>query len=176
MITGDKTIIKGLTKDSSLLIYNWVNQEDLRLFTGTVYPISEYEHENWIQHIASSTDKKLFLICDKESGVAIGTIGLKNFDSLSRHAELFISIGSTDFVSNKNKKSGYGSDAVITLTNYCFNHLNLHKVSVSVFASNIRAIRCYEKAGFTTEGVLREHHFSNGKYEDVIIMAKIAMV
>lgn len=176
MITGEKTIIKGVTKDCVAQIYGWVNQEELRDLTGTAYPISEYEHEEWIRRITTSADKKLFLICDKESEEVIGTIGLKNFDQLNRNVDLFISIGSRQHVSTKNHSGGYGTDAVATLVKYCFEHLNLHKVSVRVFASNVRAIRCYEKVGFKREGVLAEHHFANGKYEDVIVMGMVAPV
>ena len=100
--------------------------------------------------------------------------GLKNFDSINKRAELFISIGNSEFLSTPSSKGGYGTDAVKTLVNYCFNHLNIHKISLNVFASNKRAIRCYEKAGFVQEGLLKQHHFSNGAYEDVYVMAIIS--
>ena len=174
MISGEKVILKGITKESAHLIYEWVNREDLRSLTGTLYPVSEYEHEEWVKRMATASDKKLFLICDKETSTPIGTIGLKNFDYINSHAELFISIGHESFLSGTSGKRGYGTDAVKVLTNYCFNHLNLHKISLNVFESNLRAMRCYEKAGFQKEGVLKQHHFSNGKYEDVLVMAIIA--
>ena len=169
MITGQKVFLKGLTKDESMLIYEWVNREELRALTGTQYPISEYEHEEWIKKIATAADKKLFFVCDMESGKPIGTIGLKNFNHTVRNAELFISIGDPNFVSG-----GYGTDAVKILVDYCFNHLNLHKVFLRVYESNQRAIRCYEKVGFQKEGILRDEHFVNGKYENVIVMGILA--
>ena len=67
---------------------------------------------------------------------------------------------------------GFGSDAVIAFTDFCFTKLNLHKVYLRVFESNKRAICCYEKAGYKVEGRLVEHHFSNGEYEDVLLMGK----
>ena len=57
--------------------------------------------------------------------------------------------------------------------NYCFMHLNLHKVYLHVFESNLRAINCYKKAGFKIEGTLQDHHFSRGKYENVLIMGRV---
>lgn len=169
MITGQKTVLKGITKESASLIYEWVNTEELRDFTGTIYPVSEYEHEEWIKKTAVSTDKKIFLICDKESGTPIGTIGLKNFNQLIKKAELFISIGNVNFLSH-----GYGTDAVNTLVKYCFEKLNLHKVSLRVYEKNVRAIKCYEKVGFCKEGLLKDEHFSNGKYENVIVMGIVS--
>lgn len=172
MISGEKVIIKGITKSSAERIYHWVNQEHLRSFTGTLYPVSEYEHEDWIRRQVTSDDRKLFLICDKSSEKEIGIIGLKNFDYIHRHVELFVSIGEQSYL--QNNQGGYGSDAVRTLVNYCFRHLNFHKVYLYVFASNKRAIRAYEKCGFVREAELRDHHFQNGKYENVYIMGILA--
>lgn len=174
MISGEKTVIKGLTKEYAPLIYQWVNREELRTLTGTVYPVSEYEHEEWIRRVATSVDKKVFVICDKVTGEAIGTIGLDKFDQLNRNAELFISIGAQQYISTPGSGGGYGTDAVRALVNYSFNRLNMHKILVRVFESNKRAIRCYEKAGFVREGLLMEQHFQDGKYENVVLMGIIA--
>ncbi len=175
MISGEKTLIKGITKDSSSDIYRWVNQEELRYWTGTLYPVSEYEHEDWIKRQVTCSDKKLFLICDIKTGKAIGTIGLKNLDYINRNAELFVSIGEDEYISGK-KDGGYGTDAVRTFVNYCFSHLNFHKIYLHVFESNKRAIRCYEKAGFVKEGKLLDHHFQEGQYENVIVMGIISLL
>ena len=168
MISGEKTVIKGITKDSVNEIYKWVNREELRPLTGTVYPVSEYEHEKWVEKQVTSPDRKLFLISEKRTGKNIGTIGLKNFDWINRNVELFVSVG--DYPDNT---GGYGSDAVRVLVSYCFNRLNLHKVYLHVFESNTRAIRCYEKVGMKQEGILIDHHYQNGKYENVLVMSII---
>lgn len=178
MISGEKVVIKGMTKSGAEKMYHWVNQEHLRPFTGTLYPISEYEHEEWIHRQVTSADRKLFLVCDKASQKEIGIIGLKNFDYTHRHVELFVSIGEKEYLKEKNEgensQGGYGSDAVRTLVHYCFRQLNFHKVYLHVFASNQRAIRSYEKCGFVCEGELRDHHFQDGKYETVYIMGILA--
>lgn len=173
MIEGKKVLICGLTKDSTDAILQWVNKPELRDLTGTRFPVSEFEHEIWIKRKLESSSEKLFLIRDKENDSAIGIIGLSNIDYINRNAELFIRIGDKEYISQKNSVSGYGTDAVITLTDFCFTHLNLHKIYLYVFESNTRAIRCYEKSGFEIEGRLLQHHFSRGKYEDVIIMRKM---
>jgi RimJ/RimL family protein N-acetyltransferase len=40
-----------------------------------------------------------------------------------------------------------------------------------VYAGNLRAIRSYEKAGFSLEGRLREAVYKRGAYDDVLIMS-----
>lgn len=60
MITGKRIIIRGIRKEDVKEIYTWVNNENLRSFTGTLYPISEYEHEVWIKSQFESTEKNYF--------------------------------------------------------------------------------------------------------------------
>ena len=161
MITGERVVIKGLSRSVSAQIYNIVNKEEFRELTGTLYPVSEFEHEEWLKRAATNPDQKLFGVFDRKADSFLGTIGLKNFDQKNRNAELFVSLDSP---------GGYGADAVQTLVRYSFSHLNMHKIYLKVFATNTRAIHCYEKAGFQTEGILRQHHFDNGQYTDVLIM------
>ena len=161
MITGKKVVIKGVTKSAAAEIYRIVNKEDFRQLTGTLYPISEYEHEEWIKQAVTNPDQKLFEVVDRQMDRFLGTIGLKNFDQKNRNVEIFISLDS---------RGGYGADALATLVHFCFSHLNIHKIYAKVFASNTRSIHCFKKAGFQIEGVLKQHHFDNGEYSDVIIM------
>ena len=53
---------------------------------------------------------------------------------------------------------------------FAFNELNYHRVYLRVYDFNQRAIRCYEKCGFQTEGRLRQHMYRNGAWHDEIIM------
>ena len=49
---------------------------------------------------------------------------------------------------------------------YAFQQLNIRKILLTVYASNIGAIKVYEKLGFINEGTLRQHIWSNGTYID----------
>jgi RimJ/RimL family protein N-acetyltransferase len=53
---------------------------------------------------------------------------------------------------------------------YAFEELNLHRLSLGVFAYNPRARRAYEKAGFVVEGRERGAILRDGQRADVIIM------
>jgi len=65
---------------------------------------------------------------------------------------------------------GYGTDAMRVILRYAFTELNLYRVSLDVFEYNTRAIRAYEKAGFTVEGRMREALHRNGRLWDLIYM------
>jgi UDP-4-amino-4,6-dideoxy-N-acetyl-beta-L-altrosamine N-acetyltransferase len=168
MIVGEKVILIGLTTDSIPKILSWVNNPDTKVLTGSVYPVSEFEHNDWIREKAKSKHDKLFIIQDKATKAEIGTIGMKNTDFINRNAEIYISVGDEKF-----RGSGYGTDALSSLVHFCFSTLNLHKLYLQVFEFNTGAIHSYEKAGFVTEGKFKEQHYADGRYYDVLFMAII---
>jgi RimJ/RimL family protein N-acetyltransferase len=57
------------------------------------------------------------------------------------------------------------------LLKHGFDTLNLNRIYLRVFETNPRAIRAYEKAGFTHEGCQRQAEFKEGRYLDVLVMS-----
>jgi len=49
----------------------------------------------------------------------------------------------------------------------------MERVELEVYASNERAMRLYETAGFEREGVRRRARFLDGIYEDDVLMARL---
>ncbi len=62
---------------------------------------------------------------------------------------------------------GYGREALALLFDFVFDELNLHRVSLTVFAHNVRAIRLYEQLGFVHEGTAREFFQRDGQRHDM---------
>jgi RimJ/RimL family protein N-acetyltransferase len=56
---------------------------------------------------------------------------------------------------------------------HAFTVLRLHRVALSVFAFNERAIRAYRKLGFVMEGRSREAIWRDGRFWDEILMSVI---
>ncbi len=65
---------------------------------------------------------------------------------------------------------GYGADAMRLILRYAFTELNLHRVSLGVFAYNQRAIESYKKVGFVLEGRVRHEMRRNGQSWDTLYM------
>jgi RimJ/RimL family protein N-acetyltransferase len=65
---------------------------------------------------------------------------------------------------------GIGKKVLEYTFEWCRIH-HLHKLCLTVFASNEVAITLYEKYGFVTEGIQKEQAFLNGHYDDEIFMA-----
>lgn len=65
---------------------------------------------------------------------------------------------------------GFGSDAMRLAVRYAFTELNLQRISLYVFDYNPRAMRVYEKSGFSIEGRLRGAILREGERTDVLVM------
>jgi RimJ/RimL family protein N-acetyltransferase len=70
--------------------------------------------------------------------------------------------------------AGLGTDAVRTLCRFGFEHMNLQRIELNVFATNPRARRAYEKVGFVVEGERRRSEFIGGRYVNSYVMGLLA--
>lgn len=57
---------------------------------------------------------------------------------------------------------------------YGLDVVGLHRIALEVYSFNPRARRAYEKAGFRTEGVLRDALSWDGERHDAILMSILA--
>jgi len=96
---------------------------------------------------------------------AIGSVGLYDVDWLTRKAEFRIILGAP------HTGKGYGTEATKLILEFAFSRLGLHRLWLGVTAANLGAVRCYEKCGFTREGVLRDDLFRDGHFYDSIRMS-----
>ena len=173
MIEGEHIIITGMTKEALPLTLEWVNDPEYKYYNGTVFPISEFEHYKFMENKIMSHHDKVFLIREKETNREIGFIGLKNTDLINSNAEIYGSIGKIRDEKENNYGKGYGSEAFRVFSDFAFNTLNLHKIYSKVYSYNIRSQKAFVKAGFCCEALLKEHHFIQGRYQDIIVMSKM---
>ncbi len=122
--------------------------------------------EEWIKFHRNRDDEVLWAIADKKTDRCIGHVGLYKIDPRLRKGEFAIIVGDT-----RSQGKGIGRSATVAMLDWGFGQLNLHKISLSVLASNRRAIRLYETLGFRREGVLRDEQFRDARYVDVVLMS-----
>ncbi len=96
----------------------------------------------------------------------IGYVTLKGLSEKTSHAELGIAI-----MDGLYRSQGYGSQALKHARNYAFEKLNLSEIILTVFPSNITAIRAYKKVGFQQIRCLKKHWIMpNGQKADLLLM------
>ncbi len=66
---------------------------------------------------------------------------------------------------------GLGADAMRTLIRYLFERRGHHRIVIDPAASNTRAIRSYERVGFSPVGLMRQYERgSDGRWHDGLLM------
>lgn len=123
--------------------------------------------QKWLKD-ETSADKPnmiLFMIQELATEQVIGFVDLSAFQSVHRNAWVGIGLGEPSYWGR-----GYGTDAMRTLLRYAFSELGLHRVTLTVFEYNERAIRSYQKVGFMAEGRYREFIHRDGRRWDMIFM------
>jgi UDP-4-amino-4,6-dideoxy-N-acetyl-beta-L-altrosamine N-acetyltransferase len=142
----------------------WVNDPEVTRYTGTVFTISASEHQQWYQELLRDRTRRVFAIVTSDAK-HIGNIGLKDIDWVARNAEVLVYVGEGEF-----RGKGYGIEAIEALVELAFQRLNLHRLYAKVFSYNERAMKSFERCGFKSEGLLREHVFRDGSYHGVAIL------
>ncbi len=102
----------------------------------------------------------------RSTGRLIGTCAFSQLDGDNGSAFYHITIGERDCWGQ-----GYGTEATSLMVEHAFERLGLHRIALSVFAFNERAIRSYRKVGFVVEGRAREAILRDGRYWDEIQMS-----
>ena len=146
--------------------YRWINDWQTVKFLGQRYPRSMGFEQDQMLNSAMGYGESHFIIETLAESKAIGWLGLHAGAGEDRSASLGIAIGEHDFL-----EGGYGTDAMRTACHVAFEVMNLHRVDLTVYDWNTRAIRVYEKVGFQHEGVLRDGIFKAGRWNDLVYMS-----
>jgi len=147
------------------------NDFETRKFLNMMFPVSVKQEEDFILDVHKRFQEKTgyhFVIENKEHDY-LGSVGLGSISNIDRKASVGIAITNKKFWGQ-----GYGTDAMRTICAIGFQIVNLHRIELDVHEFNKRAIRSYEKVGFTKIGQKRESNWIDGKYVDSIIMDILA--
>jgi aminoglycoside 6'-N-acetyltransferase len=119
---------------------------------------------------AIDSDELVSLVIEDDAGRIIGNIQwYEEDDPEYRHAGIDI------FVEPSRAGKGLGTDALRTLVRHLFTEQGHHRVIIDPAADNAAAIRCYEKAGFRTVGVMRQYERqADGTWGDSLLMELLA--
>jgi RimJ/RimL family protein N-acetyltransferase len=145
----------------------WVNDPAVTamMFTGT-FPRTRDQIGGEYDTLLRDSGTAIFRLAPQDDIRAVGFAGLFSINWVVRSAEFRILIGMPEVWNG-----GLGTAATRLLVRYAFLRLNLNKVWLGVNAGNLAAQRCYEKAGFVREGVLRSEMYCDGAYHDVVRMS-----
>lgn len=167
MIVEGRVRLRPFQERDLPLLQGWFDDSDVMHFWGM--PNTPVVGQRFAEDLAgrfSRFEDAGYFAIDLNDGTTIGRVEFERLSSETRSAEVMILIGNRGAWGK-----GCGTDAMVALLRYLFHTRNLHRVSLTVLAWNGRAIRSYEKAGFTVEGLLRDDLYFEGVYHDQIVMS-----
>ena len=167
--TGNLVYLRALEPEDIEHCLRWYNDPLITQYIdASALPISRHSQTEYMDRLRKDDKTIVLAICREENDLHIGNIGFHQISHVDRRAELGITIGERTL-----HRKGYGTDAIQVMLRYGFESLNLRRIFLRVVTSNEPAIRCYEKLGFQQEGMLRQHAYRDGVYQDEILMAML---
>jgi len=166
LMRGTKVRLTALNKLDAAAMARWYEDAGYLRLQGTnaALPKSVAHIEAELAQFDGAADAVVFGIRTLDNNKLIGTIGFYEIEWSNQAGWLGMGIGDRDAWGK-----GYGTEALQLALQVAFGELNLHRVTLTVIASNERAIALYERAGFRREGVFREFGQRDGKRYDMYL-------
>lgn len=166
MLIGNLVRLRAVEPADYALLWRWYNDNAVMLYwgkPGNTVTLAEVAERERAQASRGNSNK---YIIQTHKNVDIGQIDYYDLDWRARSAWVSIMIGDPDYWSG-----GYGTDAMRTLLRFLFCQLGLHRVTLTVHETNVRAQKSYSKNGFVPEGVLRDWAYFDGRWTNGIVMS-----
>ncbi len=166
ILRGKLVRLTALGKDDLPTFSGWYEDAGFARLLDAVpaAPKSEEQWEKWLEETEEEKDKYIFAIRLSQGNELVGYLELDGILWSHRNCWMGIGIGRRE-----NWGKGYGREAMELALKFAFHELNLHRVQLSVFSYNRRALTLYQKLGFTREGVFREYLERDGQRFDMYL-------
>lgn len=137
----------------------WINNPAINKNMYFDLPASIENTERWYKGNIGNAKRIDFSFYDSY-GITVAMGGFTSIDSAHNNAEFYV------MVNPIMHGRGIGKQVSKWMYNYAFSILNLNKIYLYTNDDNISAYKIYEDTGFQLEGVLRDHKWKNGKYQN----------
>ncbi|MGE3073537.1 MAG: GNAT family N-acetyltransferase [Dehalococcoidia bacterium] len=170
MFEGKKVRLRGVRPGDWEQFIEWDRDSDASRYGWQVWqPYGEDAAKEFAENESKkkSTDGNFRLVIETLEGVATGSINTR-VDARRFSFEYGIALA------RENWGHGYAEEAIQLVCRFMFGELRLHKVQAWVYGFNRRSQSMHEKFGMVLEGTLREGHFTDGRFWDVLVYGMTA--
>jgi RimJ/RimL family protein N-acetyltransferase len=166
-IVGRSVILRRHRADNLPAFTRWYSDPEIVDLTRYQQaPLSNDEIGRFFYSRILGSDFFAMAIHVRETDRLIGTCAFSQLDADNGSTLFHITIGEHDAWGK-----GYGTEATELMVAHAFTRLAVHRIALTVFEFNARAIRAYEKCGFVIEGKARQAIFRHGRFWDEIHMS-----
>ena len=165
ILQGEKVRLRPMEERDLPRFVEWLSDRDVtRWLAAMGEPPTLEDEREWYERRREDPESVMWSIETLDAQLA-GTVELR-LTPRAKRAEMGIAIQDKALWSR-----GLGTDAVRLVLRYAFEDLELNRVELTTDEENARAIHCYEKCGFISEGLLRQHRLIDGKFGNTVMMA-----
>jgi RimJ/RimL family protein N-acetyltransferase len=170
VLEGDRVVLRKHVPENVAAFQRWYADPDVaRLARYQDSPMRSDEIDRFFQLRALGHESLTMAIHDRGSNRLIGSCAFSQVDGENGSAMYHITIGEKDVWGR-----GYGTEATRLILDHAFGTLGLHRIALTVFEFNERAIRAYRSCGFVVEGRARESIWRDGRWWDELAMSVLA--
>lgn len=165
----ERLLLRPFTADDATTVQALCNNENIAKTTLYIpFPYTLEHATTWIAAtIQQFQTERAYTFAITKGDAVIGAMTLSH-NKAFRQGELAYWIGEPYW--NK----GYGTEAARTVVAFGFEQKKLHKICARFFASNPASGKIMEKIGMQQEGILRDHVYKNGRYENLVCYSMLA--
>ena len=169
-IEGTDVVLRRHVPGNVTAFQRWYSDPEVaRLARYQDGPMRSDEIDRFFQLRALGAESLTMAIHERDTGRLIGSCALSQVDGENGSAMYHITIGEKDTWGQ-----GYGTQATQLMLDHAFGTLGLHRIALTVFEFNERAIRAYRRCGFAVEGRARESIWRDGRWWDELAMSVLA--
>lgn len=145
-------------------VLEWRNYLEIRRYMYTQHKITLEEHSSWYSKASNNPDH--YLLIFELDNIPTGFININKIANSN--------VANWGFYVAPNSEKGTGKKLGITVLDYAFKVIELHKICGQALAYNIPSVKFHTSLGFTQEGLLRDQHFDGQSYNDVVHFGLLA--
>jgi RimJ/RimL family protein N-acetyltransferase len=170
LLAGRQVVLRHHRFEDLPHVRRWYRDPELaRLTRYSVQPMTDDEVDRFFHARLMSPESVAYAIDTQDEQRLIGLTTFSNLDPDNGTVLFHITIGEPDAWGR-----GFGTEATGLMLQLAFERIGLHRVGLSVFSFNERAIRSYQKSGFRLEGRAREAIVRGGERFDELTMGVLA--
>ncbi|MHB1294145.1 MAG: GNAT family N-acetyltransferase [Anaerolineae bacterium] len=166
----DRVRLAAFSRTDITEVTSWyADAEFMRLYDAeAAFPKTSDDIERLIEDARKNPNSYWFAVRRRPDDVLVGMGAVDEISWRDRVGWLSIALARPYW------NQGLGSHAVRLLLQFAFQELNLHRVQLTTFAYNERALAVYRKLGFVHEGTFRERVERDGFRYDMLLMGMLA--
>jgi RimJ/RimL family protein N-acetyltransferase len=169
-LEGELVVLRRHVPANVTAFQRWYSDAEVaRLARYQDGPMRADEIDRFFQLRALGAESLTMAIHEREANRLIGSCAFSQLDGENGSAMYHITIGEKDAWGH-----GYGTEATQLMLDHAFGSLGLHRIALTVFEFNERAIRAYRRCGFVVEGRARESIWRDGRWWDELAMSMLA--